>query len=116
MGHDRLTMEMLRQRLADKVPGFVQMLAESLSMEIPELMQHVEAGNVSNFDALAALATHAIELRRELDAMEDAVEDEMPLERALHLAELWAAGKMIGGDANDVSIALLREVQRLRVA
>lgn len=46
----------------------------------------------------------------------DAMEDDMPLERALHLAELWEAGKLIGGDANGVSIALLREVRRLRGA
>ena len=46
----------------------------------------------------------------------DAMEDDMPLERALHLAALWSAGKLIGGDAHSAAIALLAEVQRLRVA
>lgn len=43
----------------------------------------------------------------------DAVDDDMPLDRALHLAELWAVGKLIGGDAHGVAVALLREVKRL---
>lgn len=43
----------------------------------------------------------------------DAMENDMPLERAMHLANLWEAGKLIGGDAHGVSIALLRELRRL---
>jgi len=43
----------------------------------------------------------------------DAVEEDMPLERAMQLAELWEGGKMIGGDAHSVALALLREVRRL---
>lgn len=51
----------------------------------------------------------SVDLRRLRD-------DDMPLDRALHLAELWAAGKLIGGDAHGVAVALLREVKRLRGA
>ena len=35
-------------------------------------------------------------------------------EQAIQLAELWRAGKTIGGDENDVIFALLAEVERLR--
>jgi hypothetical protein len=37
-------------------------------------------------------------------------------EAAIHTAELWAAGKMIGGDQDEVREALLAEVKRLRAA
>lgn len=38
--------------------------------------------------------------------------DEMPAERAIEIANLWRAGKMIGYDPGDVAIALLKEVER----
>ncbi len=34
--------------------------------------------------------------------------------RAISRAELWAAGKLIGGDAHEVSATLLKEVRRLQ--
>ena len=46
----------------------------------------------------------------------DAMDNDMPLERAEQLAGLWSAGKLIGGDAHAVAIALLRELRRIRVA
>ena len=42
----------------------------------------------------------------------DEIEDDMPLDHALFLAELWEAGKLIGGDAHGVAIALLKEIRR----
>ena len=38
---------------------------------------------------------------------------DMPLDRAMHLAECWAAGKLIGGDGCGAAVALLAEVKRL---
>lgn len=40
----------------------------------------------------------------------------METERAIKIAELWEAGKMIGGDEDEVRNALLHEVRRLRNA
>jgi hypothetical protein len=40
--------------------------------------------------------------------------DEMDIERALHIARLWRAGKLIGEDIWVVSDHLLTEVERLR--
>lgn len=49
------------------------------------------------------------------DCLREVDEDvtEYPLDYALHLARLWRAGKMIGGDQDAVIQALLIEVERL---
>jgi hypothetical protein len=39
----------------------------------------------------------------------------MDIDRAIYVAELWEAGKMIGGDEDEVRNALLGEVKRLRI-
>ena len=41
-------------------------------------------------------------------------EDLMPIDEAMRYAELWAAGKMIGGDVDAVCSSLYAEVLRLR--
>lgn len=40
--------------------------------------------------------------------------DELSIDEAVRIAELWGAGKMIGGDVDAVIAALLKEVKRLR--
>jgi hypothetical protein len=40
----------------------------------------------------------------------------MNIDRAIKIAELWEAGKMIGGDEGEVRSALLAEVKRLMAA
>ena len=39
---------------------------------------------------------------------------DLTIDRAIHLAELWGQGKMVGGDQDEVIAALLKEVKRLR--
>ncbi len=39
---------------------------------------------------------------------------DMNIEYAINRAQLWAAGKMVGGDEDEVRNALLHEVKRLR--
>lgn len=47
--------------------------------------------------------------------MTDETDDEsIPLEEAMHLAALWSAGKLIGGDPYEVVNALYLEILRLR--
>jgi hypothetical protein len=43
-------------------------------------------------------------------------ENMMPIAQAMRYADLWAAGKMIGGDADAVCLSLHAEVLRLRAA
>ncbi len=38
----------------------------------------------------------------------------MDIERAIRIAEMWEAGKLIGADEDEVMFALLTEVKRLR--
>ena len=52
---------------------------------------------------------------RDVQHVEAPSGDEMPLERAKNLAELWRAGKLIGGDPHAACIALLAELERLNV-
>lgn len=40
-------------------------------------------------------------------------EIQMSAENAMHLARLWRADKMIGGDPHEVCLALLGEIERL---
>jgi hypothetical protein len=42
------------------------------------------------------------------------VENAYDIDLAMHIAECWEAGKMIGGDPDAVIAALLNEVRRLR--
>lgn len=54
-------------------------------------------------------------LKEELEAVkgyeDEYFEGDMPLDEAIELAELWRAGKLIGGDAHAVSIALLKALK-----
>ena len=52
-----------------------------------------------------------VELEAEL---EREVTTEYSLDRAISLAQLWRAGKLIGGDVDGVRDALLAEVERAR--
>jgi hypothetical protein len=53
--------------LADTVPGFLDVLADALSVaDLNAMRQQIEAGAVTSASALAALANHAINLNREL--------------------------------------------------
>lgn len=47
---------------------------------------------------------------------EDTDNDLMPVAEAMRYADLWAAGKMIGGDIDGVCLSLRAEVLRLRAA
>lgn len=59
--------------------------------------------------AIRAVAEAAAEAERE--AILDALDDDMPIERAKQLASLWRAGKLIGGDAHAVAISLLNALE-----
>lgn len=59
-------------------------------------------------------AADALErLRKGFEEASDAEVAEYSLEEALHLARLWRAGKLIGGDSDAVIQALLTEIERL---
>lgn len=45
---------------------------------------------------------------------EPAIETRYSAEQAMHLAELWEQGKMIGGSAEEVCQSLLVEIRRLQ--
>lgn len=61
--HELLTMEDARQNLTERVPTFLAILADALSVTCEELTRRIAKGEVTKLDALAALAQWGIEKR-----------------------------------------------------
>lgn len=64
-------------------------------------------------DAAMEAVEHAMDVMGDPSYHEDPPEHPMDLARAIGIANLWRAGKMIGGSEDDVRDALLAEVERL---
>lgn len=57
---DRLTAQDARQRLGERVPGFLPTLASAMGVELPDLFRMLENGEVKKLDAIEALARRII--------------------------------------------------------
>ena len=57
---DLLTAEVVLQCLAEQVPGFVAVLAESLGLSTVDLLRRLHGGEITVNAAMAALAALAI--------------------------------------------------------
>ena len=85
--------------------------AMGLTNYIEEHELRLAKENIAAIEAEARALAAAPQAPAEQPADEDGAD--MPLDHAMHLAECWAAGKLIGGDGSGAAVALLAEVRRL---